>query len=79
MWVNIRNLFLIQTDYCTLFHTFTIDTTLLALCYYDMFHHSEDDLQGVGQTYFNMKINKLPSRCKVQFSEQRVLHYTVAT
>jgi len=62
----------------SLLHTFVIDTTLLALCHY-MVQPSDDYLQGVGQTHFNMKPSKLGTKCKVQFGEQRVLHYATAT
>ena len=67
------------TDYCTLLHTFVIDTILLTLYHYGMFHPSDNYTQRVEQIHFNMKINKLCTRCKVQFSEQLVLYYAAAT
>jgi len=53
-------------------HTYMIHTTLLALCYPDMFQPSKSRPQEVRLIHFNSKINTIFTRCKAQFSKQRV-------
>jgi hypothetical protein len=54
-------------------HTCTIHITLLALCYCNMFRSSKGHLQGVRLIHVYSQINKICTRCKIQFIEQRVL------
>ena len=58
-----------------LMHTCIPTTTLLALCSSDMIQHSNSHLQGIWQIQFHTKINKICTRCEIQFSEQCLLYY----
>ena len=51
------------------------NTTLLALCYCNMFQPSKSQLQAARLIQFHSTINKICRRCKIQFSKQRVLSY----
>jgi len=52
-------------------HTYMIHTTLLSLCYPDMFQPSKGRTQEARLTHFNSKINKIFTKGKAQFCEQR--------
>jgi len=64
-----------------LMHTYIIHATLLAFYYYysDIFQPSKGHPQGVRLVYFQSKINQIGTRSKIQFSEQRVIHYASDT
>ena len=51
--------------------------TLLALCYSIMFRFANGRLQAVQLIRLHSQINKMCTRCKIQFIEQRVLCYAV--
>jgi hypothetical protein len=54
---------------------FITDTTLLSLCYCDMFRPSKGYLQGTRLIHFHSKINKICKTCQIQFSKHHVLSY----
>jgi hypothetical protein len=60
-------------------YTYITHIILLALCYSDVFQPSAGQLHGVRQIYFRSKVNKMCSRCKIKFSDQRELHNAAAT
>jgi hypothetical protein len=62
-----------------LMHTYIIHATLLALCYSDIFQPSKGHPQGVRRIHVHSKINKIRTRSKIQFCEQRVIHYASGT
>jgi len=45
---------------------------LLALCYSNMFQPSKAHTQGVRLIHFHSKINKICTRCTIQFSEHTI-------
>lgn len=57
---------MLKTDLCT----HIIHTTVSALYYSNMFRPSKGHLQGAQMINFH---NKMGTRCKIQFTEQRVL------
>lgn len=54
-------------------HTSTIHTTLLTICYSNMFRPSKGNLQEERLIYFHSQVNKLCTRCEIKFIEQLVL------
>jgi len=60
-------------------HKYTIHTTLWAPCYSYVFQSPEGHPQEVRPIHFYSKVNKMCSRCTIQFIEQRVLHYAADT
>jgi hypothetical protein len=54
-----------------LMHPYIIHVTLLALCYSNMFRSSNNHLHGVRQIHFHNPINKMCTKCKIRFIEQR--------
>jgi len=48
-------------------HTFVINIPLLTLCYSDVFWPSKGHLQRVQLIHFHSQINKICTRCKIQF------------
>jgi hypothetical protein len=61
-----------------LMHNFVINTPLLALCYSDIFWPSKGHLQRVQLILFHSQIDKICTRCKIQFIERCVLCYAAA-
>ena len=59
-----------------LMHTFIFNTILLTQCHSGMFQPSEVHLQKIRHIFFNRKVKKWVSGCKIQFSEQLVIYYT---
>jgi hypothetical protein len=62
-----------------LMHMCISTTTLLAKCSPNMIQHSNSHLQGIWQIQFHTKINKICTRCEIQFGELYVLYYGAAT
>ena len=54
-------------------HIYIIQNTLLAMCYSYVFQPSKGHPQGVRLIVFHSDINKICTRRKIQFSEQRRL------
>jgi hypothetical protein len=59
-------------------HAYITHTVLLALCYSDVFQPSTGRLQ-FDRYFLRSKVNKICSRRKIQFSDQRELHNAAAT
>jgi len=53
-------------------HLYIIHTTLSALCHSNMFQPSKAHSLGVWLIHFYSKINKICTRCTIQFSEQTI-------
>jgi len=53
-------------------HTYIIHTTYIALCYCNMLRPSNGNLRGLRLIHFHIQINKMCSKCKIQFNEQLV-------
>jgi hypothetical protein len=54
-------------------YTLIIHTTLLAICYSNMFRPSKSHLQGELLIHFHSQDNKMCTRCKMKFTEKLVL------
>jgi len=60
-------------------YTHIIHTTLLAVCYSNMFRPSNGYLQGERLIHFHSQVNKLCNRFKIKFIEQLALCDTANT